>query len=425
MNSLIKFSLAVLIFEGCADVVFANGFSLLDQDAFATARGEAVVATADNPSAIYYNPAGIAQLDGNNLRGGIYGIYLDPAYSPPASAPNSGNTYHSADHLAAIPQGFYTHTFKDSILSVGLGMYAPYGGSIDWPQDTGFLTVATQGKLTYLSINPVAALKLAPELYVGIGFIANYVNIDLEQGLRPTFEPPNVNYYQFKGDGWSYGYNLGALWQPIKQLSFGATFRSDATVNLGGRSKFEQFSAHVPQTTLPAQMSLTFPLEVIGGVSYRPTPKWNVEFDAHYIDWSSFGGTTIYQSGNFPLGASQNVPVTLDWHQSWVYELGATRYLEEGWHVSAGYVFNEDSVSDSFYSPLAADMDRDFFSIGVGRNGKRFDFDIAYQFGYGPSHTVTGSTPSTPLGANAGPHPADGKYSFNSSAVIVTAGVHF
>jgi long-chain fatty acid transport protein len=37
----------------------ANGFRLADQDAFAAARGEAFVATANNPSAVYYNPGGI------------------------------------------------------------------------------------------------------------------------------------------------------------------------------------------------------------------------------------------------------------------------------------------------------------------------------------------------------------------------------
>jgi len=63
----------------------ANGFRLADQDAFATARGEAFVATADNPSAIYYNPAGITQLEDNNLRSGIYGIYYDPSYTPAAA----------------------------------------------------------------------------------------------------------------------------------------------------------------------------------------------------------------------------------------------------------------------------------------------------------------------------------------------------
>src|SRR6267154_1848014 len=61
----------------------ANGFGLPDQDAFATARGEAFVATADNPSAIYYNPAGITQLRGNNFRAGVYGVYLNSHYTAP------------------------------------------------------------------------------------------------------------------------------------------------------------------------------------------------------------------------------------------------------------------------------------------------------------------------------------------------------
>ena len=70
-----------------------------------------------------------------------------------------------------------------------------------------------------------------------------------------------------------------------------------------------------------------------------------------------------------------------------------TRYFDNGWHVSAGYAFDENSVPDAHYSPLAADLDRHFFSVGAGFRGKRFDIDLAYQFGYGPAHTVTGSTP--------------------------------
>ena len=49
--------------------------------------------------------------------------------------------------------------------------------------------------------------------------------------------------------------------------------------------------------------------------------------------------------------------------------------------------YNENSVPNTYYTPLAADMDRDFFSIGTGFTGKTFDFDLAYQFGYGPTHT--------------------------------------
>src|SRR6516165_2342443 len=103
-------------------MVQGNGLRLPSQDAFAAARGEAFAATADNASAIYYNPAGITQLEGNQLRGGIYGIYLDNSFNPPGGAPNSGNTYHSSDHLAAVPQLFYTYTPKDWRLSFGLGV---------------------------------------------------------------------------------------------------------------------------------------------------------------------------------------------------------------------------------------------------------------------------------------------------------------
>src|SRR5664280_3773860 len=87
-DNLSKFLAAILL--GCLPFTSpATGFRLPDQDAFATARGEAFVATADNPSAIFYNPAGITQLDGSNVRGGIYGIYLDPSYRRPGSSPVS------------------------------------------------------------------------------------------------------------------------------------------------------------------------------------------------------------------------------------------------------------------------------------------------------------------------------------------------
>jgi long-chain fatty acid transport protein len=399
----------------------ANGFRLASQDAFATARGEAFVATADNPSAIYYNPAGITQLEGNNLRGGLYGIYLSPTFVPTNGAPNGGNTYHSSDRFAAIPQFFYTHTFTNSPLSLGLGVYAPYGGSISWPDDTGFRSVASSGSLTYIRINPVAALKLAPQLSVGGGVTVDYGNIDFEQGLLSATQPPN--FYHFTGDGWSVGFNFGLLCQPIDQISIGVTVRSPTTITMKGHTTFGE-QPFIQTTQLPAQADFAFPLTAVFGISYRPTPKWNLEFDADYTDWSSFGTTTIYQQGTVPFGVKQNVPVNLDWQASWMFEFGVTRYFDKGWHVSAGYVFNENSVPNAYYTPLAADLDRHFISVGAGHKGKRFDFDIAYQFGYGPANDVTGSTPSSIPGQFAN-QTANGTYRFISHAVLVTAGLHF
>jgi long-chain fatty acid transport protein len=113
----------------------------------------------------------------------------------------------------------------------------------------------------------------------------------------------------------------------------------------------------------------------------------------------------------------------LNWQPSWIYEFGVTRYFDNGWHVSAGYVYSENSVPDANYTPLAADLDRHFFSVGTGFKGKTFNFDVAYQFGYGPTRTVTGSEPST-AGHIAG-QTADGNYGFSSHAVMLTVGMHF
>jgi long-chain fatty acid transport protein len=418
MNSLTKFLPVAMIFGSCTGRLFANGFGLPDQDAFATGRGEAFVATADNPSAIYYNPAGMSQLDGNNLRGGVYGIYYDPSYSPPAGSPNSGNTYHSSYTLAAVPQLFYVYTLKKLPLSFGLGVYFPYGGTIDWPQNTGFQPIAVSASLKYVTIDPAIAWEILPSLSIGAGAMVNYAHLKTVQDIYPN----NENFFDFEGSGWSAGYNAGILWKPIKQVSLGANFRSSANVTLNGQTHYQSLPV-TGATYSSANMNMDFPWTVVGGISYRPTPKWNLEFDANYTDWSTFGTFGLNEQN--PRGLFKpSYAVNFDWQGSWIYELGVTRYFAKGWHVSAGYAFNENSVPNSYYTPWAADLDRDFFSVGFGRTSKHFDFDIAYQLGYGPSHTVTGSQPSLAIEHFATIN-ANGQYGFFSSALFLTAGIHF
>lgn len=414
----------VMIISVCLPAtVWATGFRLPDQDAFATARGEAFAATADDPSAIYYNPAGIAQLEGNNFQAGVYGIYLDPSYTPPGG----GSTFDNEDKLHAIPQFFYTYSPESFPVSFGLGIYSPYGLSVEWPQDTGFRTIATKGAVTYTTINPVLALKLAPNFSIGGGLTVNYANVDLEQGLVWPTQP--YDGFRFRGDGWGVGYNLGMLWQPHEKVSLGVSFRSGTTIDLKGHTDAEN-AVMLPSPPAPfavptfsgrsaAHADFSFPLNAIFGISYRPTPDWNLEFDADYTDWSSVGTLLIQQSTALPPLIPQNVANVLEWQPSWYYEFGATRYLSKGWQVSAGYIFNENSVPDAHYTPLVADLDRHFFSLGTGFKGKVFDFDVAYQFGYGPTRTVSDSAPS------ATGQSANGQYSFISHAVLLTVGMHF
>jgi len=402
----------------------ATGFDLPDQDAFAIGRGLAVVASPENnASAIFYNPAGLTQLPGNNLRAGFYGIALEPEYKNP----NTGQTFENQNKLGGIPQLFYSYGTDNHGLSFGLGIYAPSGLGVRWPDNTGFRTDGTKGSLEQIAINPVVAVKLLDSLSVGAGLSANYANLDLRQGLLWPGQP--FDQFRFQGDGWGLSGNLGLLWQPVEKWSFGLSMQTGTKIDLKGYTTAYN-TVGTPLPTPPyyypafsnktgAQADFQFPLKVEGGVSFRPTPKWNIEVDADYIDWDSMGTVNIQQSSAFPPLLPQDIPVALQWQSSWYYELGVTRYLDNGWHVSAGYIFNQNSVPSSHYNPIVADEDRHFFSVGLGRKGKRFDFDIAYQFGFGPDRTVTGSAPS------ATGQTADGTYSYLSNAVAISVGYHF
>ena len=409
----LRVAFAILALLSAVVSARAAGFDLPDQDAFVIGRGMAFVATADNPSAIYYNPAGISQLDGNNLRAGIYGLYLDPSFK----SPGNGLTYDDQLRYHAIPQFYYTYGRKDRPVSFGLGVYSPFGLGSIWPQDipNGFRTTAIEGKLFTETINPVMAIKLFPSLSIGGGVMVNYAKLKLRQGLSTS---PDNDLFQFDGDGWNVGYNLGVLWQPHEKISFGATFHSGTTMNFNGQTEtilppfYPNTSPHFSSASADWQL----PIKAIVGVSYRPTPKWNLEFDADYTDWSALGTVNLNQSSP-PFFMPSPSPTTLNWQSSWYYEFGATRYFDNGWHVSAGYIFNENSVPDANYTPFVADLDRHFLSVGVGRKGKSFDFDVAYQFGYGPTRTVSGAT-----GSSA---PANGDYSFISHAIAVSLGWHF
>ncbi|MCK8603242.1 hypothetical protein [Desulfoferrobacter suflitae] len=65
MRAYIRVLLAGLIVVAWgAQVCFGAGFALYEGSARGNALGGALVARADDPSAVYYNPAGITQLPG-------------------------------------------------------------------------------------------------------------------------------------------------------------------------------------------------------------------------------------------------------------------------------------------------------------------------------------------------------------------------
>jgi long-chain fatty acid transport protein len=364
--------------------VGAVGFRLPNQDPEAIARGNAFVATADDPAAIYYNPAGITQLSGQNISAGLYMVSAGITYDSPTGQHAEANS-----DFKPVPQLYYAMSLPDLPLSFGLGVYAPYGLSLDWGNNPPFRTLGQEGDLLYLSANPVVALKVHPTLSIAIGPTINYSYAHFKRGIG--FMP--TDQFEVRGDGLGYGFNAGVLWQPHEKVAFGVNYRYLTTIDYQGYS-FTTPSPPYPAST-PSTASIRFPQFVVGGVSFRPTPKWNIEFDLDWTDWSdvkqiAFEGTAF---------GTQVLP--LNYRSSFMYEFGVTRQLPKNYWLSVGYIYSENSSPDANFTPIIPDSNLHLGSIGFGHKGKHWDWAAAYHFGYNPGRTVSGNESTSPIGETA------------------------
>jgi len=336
--------LAVTIFAGMSvPAAHAIGFLIPNQDAAAIARGNAFAATADNPSAIYYNPAGITQLPGTDLQVGDLNYFgLNMRYKPDAGGPSQ----HTRFEVLPVPQIYATKTLKALPLSFGLGVYAPFGLGVKWPDDptTSLRDYALESKLTYITVNPVIAYKILPSLSIAAGPTFNYGQLKFTRGLASS-----ADFFRFAGDDFSYGATAGILWQPFQQWSFGASYRSASSMDFGGHTTYSPAGeATSPSFYAPTTAHVPFPQMATFGVSYRPTPKWNIEVDVDYINWDKVNDLKLQGSGAIFV---TDLNLKLNWQDSFQYKIGVTRSFDNGWYVSAGYFYTSETASSQFFTP--------------------------------------------------------------------------
>ena len=330
-------------------VLSATGTRVGFKDAFATARGNAFVATADNSSAIYYNPAGLTQLQGQELSATAYFVRFNADYHSALT----GQTSSLKAETRLLPQLYYAWAPAGAKWAVGLGVYAPFGLSTDWSNSPDLYEFATKNEETYTTINPVFAWQLTDTLSIGGGVTFNHLKVDLNRGVNFSGVAP-FGSYRFNASGSDTGYNLGLRWQPSEQHAFGLSYQARTNFGVSGTSDLSPLIMGEA-----ARADFAFPEVVIAGYSYRPTPQWNLEANIDWTNWTCLKTVVVSK-------ASGPVSLAFNWQASCFYELGVTRYLQDGWQVSAGYTLSENSVPDDTWNPAVPDATRHFLCAGVG-----------------------------------------------------------
>jgi len=362
----------------------ANGVRLPSQDALAVARGYAWTATADNPSAIYYNPSGIAQLTAGEAQLSVHFLHTEASYSGAAgNTQMEGKTFPLPSFFAVQPL-----SIAGKAVVVGIGAYAPFGTETNWPASSPLATIATRNKVEFIRYAFTAATNLSDNVSVGASLQFNDIDVDLHRaiGLTPGDD------FGFKGSAKAWSYNLGFMYRPTSEHSFGFQYQSRVSFGIDGTNSLTPYNV-----AEPGAVEWPFPQHFALGYSYRPSAAWNFEVGYDLTYWSTLKTLTLRRPVSGPLA------IPFNWQNSAYYGVGAT-YYSGPFHYSAGVNYSENSVPSEWFSPTVPDATRVLFNAGVGYSSKAWRFESVLQVAPNTVRHISGSRQSAPF------QTADGTY---------------
>jgi len=367
-SSIRYFSIAAVVAGSLAvgSSAWALGFRNPDQSARATAQGEAFVAQADDASAIYYNPAGLTQVKGTQITSGMGLGFPKWEYSG-----DDGNDEMNTMYM--LPHFYASSDFGLQRWRFGLGLNVPFGNAAEYDENGPLQFSVIEARMSVFSITPTVAYQVNDHLSLGVGLNIYYGTTELEQNVPPPPFGPGGR-LKFKGDGMTVGATVGALWRINQQHSVGVTYRSPFQIDFEDSAKLTGGFAPTAEST--ASSTIKFPQSVAVGYAFRPTPKWKLEVDVEWTNWDPLNNVTL----SWPGALLDGTQIPFNWEDSFFYEFGTQYQLNDRWALRAGYIFSENSVPDSSYSPSTPDADRHVFSAGVGYQSRRLDVDVTYQY---------------------------------------------
>jgi long-chain fatty acid transport protein len=390
------------------------GFRNPDQDARATAQGEAFVAQADAPSAIYYNPGGLTQLEGTQISGTSFLTLRNIRFSGAGVNEKMNDPAFSGALFAATDFGMEKFRF-------GLGVNVPFGNAIDWGKRSSFRYIVTDSNLQVRNYQPTVAYKFNDHFSLGAGLNIYDAETELNRLVPFTilFGSPNDGRFRFDGRGQALGATAGLLFTINDQNSIGVVYRSPFSIDFRGHAIVKNDVTGLLGRS-GANAEINFPQSVAAGYALRPTPKLKLELDVEWTDWDTLN-TVVLQSANPAFANDPGSRIPFNWESSFFYEFGAQYKIDKHWTARAGYIYSENTVPNSTFSPILPDSNRHVFSLGVGFTKSPFNIDATYQYSLSTERKVTGSADTNFDGSGD----LDGKWKSDAHAFMITSTVKF
>jgi long-chain fatty acid transport protein len=320
--------------------VFGSGFGNDAIGQKGNCMGNAMYGIADDASAVFYNPAGLAYNDRNIWYIEIYGYVALTGFEYSANSITD-----KSDEIYFVPGFFISKTFEK--WSFGFGSYVPFAGggtAYDDFQNSGFDLESYAG---WNAFTGAVAYKVHHRLSIGIG-MSMYVGKMENKAFNPLLGAVVKSEY----DGISgYGGYIGLMYNLSENFKIGLIARSEVPIEMDGTVK----TAGIKDDS---EVEFTLPQYFTLGIGYKPAPKFMLGLYANYMLWGDLDKIT------FTTSNIEN-EVNTYYQNCWSMGAGVEYEINKVFLIRAGIALHQGATKVKGLNPSSNDIDILSPRIGV------------------------------------------------------------
>jgi long-chain fatty acid transport protein len=357
--------LSFVLFFLAGSTLYAGGYRVSIQGQKQLAMGHTGVAVISSAESVFFNPAGISFLDGKmNFSLGASGIIAETRYENK----EFGDAYSTESGLGT-PFSFYATYKANDWLSFGLGVYTPYGSSVEWEKDWAGSHLVNNIDLKAIFVQPTVAVKVSDKFSIGGGPIyvngSVTLNKNVSQNIQNTDgERTNVTLDAKGVTAW--GYTLGFMLKPVEKLNIGVNYRSKVIMQVeGGDADFENAPGSFPANFSDGEFNAELPLpaEFTLGLSYEFCDKFLFAFDYNFAQWSEYEALVVdFDNGDPSSPTSVNAR---NYKDADTFRFGLQYEATSKITARAGIYFDESPVQDGYFAPETPRNDSTGYTAGL------------------------------------------------------------
>lgn len=377
----------------------AQGFALNEIGSCAVGRSFAVTAGGcSDASLIFWNPAATGRLDGWSVLAGAASISIKGTFI----RDTTGRRYDMNAPTAIVPHIFVNHHAKGSKLSLGAGVYVPYGLTSQWGDSFPGRFASIKAAIQTIYVQPNASWQLNDKWAIGGGPIWAHSSVELEQAidLSTNVAAPGVTFAQLgipkgteigrahvQGSGTGFGGQVGIIGKVTDQWTVGVryllpiTFKydnADATfrqINTGlvlagpltgipagtpvDALVAPQFLSTGKLSTQHASTQITHPAQAQIGFNYVGMKDWNVEVDYQWTQWSKFKELPV----TFDTTSLSRTLIE-DYNNSSALRISAERAFANKATFRLGISGVTTAAPEVTVTPLLPEQERAYYTVG-------------------------------------------------------------